>query len=215
MMRKSALLLLLVFIAQCLQAQVKTPKLTAYKQFKPSIIKLKDGRTLRQPLTNIFLKNSSLLYMNGTNSMEAKMDNIVSVEFDDRYYVKIDTLLCYRVDSVGSNALFCATIIDVPAYQQQLKNNQVISNLDFDFSGALGGQLSTATVDISTEDDYKFPLIDIFYYLYNGKFIRVHERILNRTLNKEQRRVMRTHLMLPDFSWTKADCLINLLKDLH
>ena len=214
-MRKSALLLLLVFIAQCLQAQVKTPKLTAYKQFKPSIIKLKDGRTLRQPLTNIFLKNSSLLYMNGTNSMEAKMDNIVSVEFDDRYYVKIDTLLCYRVDSVGSNALFCATIIDVPAYQQQLKNNQVISNLDFDFSGALGGQLSTATVDISTEDDYKFPLIDIFYYLYNGKFIRVHERILNRTLNKEQRRVMRTHLMLPDFSWTKADCLINLLKDLH
>lgn len=215
MMRKSALLLLLVFIAQCLQAQVKTPKLTAYKQFKPSIIKLKDGRTLQQPLTNIFLKNSSLLYMNGTNSMEAKMDNIVSVEFDDRYYVKIDTLLCYRVDSVGNNALFCATIIDVPAYQQQLKNNQVISNLDFDFSGALGGQLSTATIDISTEDDYKFPLIDIFYYLYNGKFIRVHERVLNRTLTKEQRRIMRTHLMLPDFSWTKAECLLDLLKDLR
>jgi len=135
MMKRPVLFIIMMFAVQCLCAQVRTPKLTVYKQFKPSIITLKDGRKVNQPLTNIFLKNSSLLYMNGTNSMEAKMDNIVSVQFDDRFYVRIDSLLCYQVDTVGNDALYCATIIDIPAYQQQLKNNQVISNLDFDFSG--------------------------------------------------------------------------------
>ena len=214
-MKKAILFIIMIITAQFAVAQVRTPKLTVYKQFKPSIITLKDGRTLNQPLTNIFLKNSSLLYMNGTNSMEAKMDNLVSVQFDDRLYIRIDTLLCYQVDTVGHDALYCATVIDLPAYYQQLKNNQVISQLDFDFSGMLGGQMSTATIDISTEDDYNFPLIDIFYYRLNGKFVRVHERILNRVLTKEQRRIMRTHLMLPEFSWTKAESLIGLLKGLQ
>ena len=68
----------MVLATQSLCAQVRTTKLAVYKQFKPSTILLKDGRKLNQPLTNIFLKNSSLLYMNGRNSMEANMDNIVS-----------------------------------------------------------------------------------------------------------------------------------------
>jgi len=215
MMKRPVLFIIMMFAVQCLCAQVRTPKLTVYKQFKPSIITLKDGRKLNQPLTNIFLKNSSLLYMNGTNSMEAKMDNIVSVQFDDRFYVRIDSLLCYQVDTVGNDALYCATIIDIPAYQQQLKNNQVISNLDFDFSGMLGGQMSTATIDISTEDDYNFPLIDIFYYRLNGKFIRTHERILERTLSKEKRRMLRTYENMEGFSWTDSDSLLKLLKAIH
>ena len=211
-MKKVVLFIIMAIAAQVTSAQIRTPKLTVYKQFKPSIITLKDGRKLTQPLTNIFLKNSSLLYMNGTNSMEASMDNIVSVKFDDRYYVKIDTLLCCQVDTIGNDALFCATIIDMPAYVQQLKNNQVISNLDFDFSGGLGGQMTTTTIDISTEDDYNFPLIDIFYYRINGKFIRTHERILERTLPKEKRRMLRTFENMEGFSWTDRESLMNLLK---
>ena len=128
-MKKVVLFIIMIVAAQVISAQIRTPKLTVYKQFKPSVITLKDGRKLSQPLTNIFLKNSSLLYMNGTNSMEANMDNVVSVKFDDRLYVKIDTLLCFQVDTIGNDALYCATIIDMPAYVQQLKNNQVISNL--------------------------------------------------------------------------------------
>lgn len=212
MMKKTVLFMIMMAAVQVLCAQIRTPKLTVYKQFKPSIITLTDGRQLTQPLTNIFLKNSSLLYMNGTNSMEANMNNIISVKFDDRYYVKIDTLLCCQVDTIGNDALFCATIIDMPAYVQQLKNNQVISTLDFDFSGALGGQMSTATIDISTEDDYNFPLIDIFYFRLNGKFIRTHERTLERVLPKEKRRILRTYENMEGFSWTDSESLLKLLK---
>ena len=143
------------------------------------------------------------------------MDNVVSVKFDDRLYVKIDTLLCFQVDTIGNDALYCATIIDMPAYVQQLKNNQVISNIGFDFSGGMGGQMSTATIDISTEDDYNFPLIDIFYFRLNGKFVRTHERILERALPKEKRRMLRTFENMEGFSWTDRDSLLKLLKALQ
>lgn len=214
-MKKVVLFIIMIVAAQVISAQIRTPKLTVYKQFKPSVITLKDGRKLSQPLTNIFLENSSLLYMNGTNSMEANMDNVVSVKFDDRLYVKIDTLLCFQVDTIGNDALYCATIIDMPAYVQQLKNNQVISNIGFDFSGGMGGQMSTATIDISTEDDYNFPLIDIFYFRLNGKFVRTHERILERALPKEKRRMLRTFENMEGFSWTDRDSLLKLLKALQ
>ena len=208
-MKALTLFIIIIAAAQSLTAQIRTTKLAVYKQFKPSVILLKDGRQLKQPLTNIFLKNSSLLYMHGTQSMEANMDNIVSVKFDDRLYVKVDSLLCYQVDSVGNDALYKATIIDLQAYQQQLRNNQVITSMD------LGDQISTATIDISSEDDYKFPLIDIFYYRLGNKFVRTHERHLSRILTKEQKRIMKTYITLPDFSWTDENSLLKLLKGLQ
>jgi len=208
-MRLSSLLFIIMLATQTLCAQVRTTKLTAYKQFKPSTIILKDGRELKQPLTNIFLKNSSLLYMKGDQSMEANMDNIIGVKFDDRQYIKIDTLLCYQVDTVGHDALYRATIMDLAAYHQQLKNNQVITSM------SLGDQISTATVDLSTEDDFKFPLIDIFYYRLNGEFVRTHERNLGRVLPKEKMRMLKTFVALPDFSWTDEQSLLKLLKALQ
>lgn len=208
-MRTSALFIIIMLAVQSLSAQMRTEKLSVYKQFKPSVIQLKDGRQVRQSLTNIFLKNSSLLYLQGDQPMEANMDNIVSVKFDDRLYVKIDTLLCYQVDTIGNDALYRATIIDQVAYHQQLRNNQVITSMD------LGEQISTATIDLSTEEDYMFPLIDIFYYRLNGKFVRAHERNLGRVLNKEQKRIMRTYISLPDFSWTDQNSLLKMLKALR
>lgn len=208
-MRKSTLFIIMMLVAQSLSAQIRTEKLTVYKQFKPSTIILKDGRELKQPLTNIFLKNSSLLYMNGTNSMEANMDNIISVKFDDRQYIKIDTMLYYLVDTIGNDALYRATVMDMPAYYQQLRNNKVITNIDF------GDQIQTSHIDISTEDDYKFPLIDLFYYRYNGEFVRTHERNLGRILSKEKQRMLKTFVNLPDFSWTDEESLLKLLKALQ
>lgn len=208
-MRTTALFIIMMLAAQSISAQIRTTKLTAYKQFKPSTIMLKDGRELKQPLTNIFLKNSSLLYMNGTNSMEANMDNIISVTFDDRQYIKIDTMLYYLVDTVGNDALYRATVMDMPAYYQQLRNNKVITNIDF------GDQIQTSSIDISTEDDYKFPLIDLFYYRYNGEFVRTHERNLGRILSKDKQRMLKTFVNLPDFSWTDEQSLLNLLKALQ
>jgi hypothetical protein len=188
-----------------------TPNLTVYKQFKPATIQLVDGRTLQQPLANIFLKNSNLLYVSGSLTKEARLANILSVDFEDRHYVKIDTLLAYQVDTVANNALFCATLIDLVAYNTLLKNNKMITNLDLSANSSL---MQTATIDLEDVGDIHFPVINVFYYRLNGEYVRVHERHLQRVLNKEQRRMLRTYVNERSFSWNDPDSLMKLLKSI-
>lgn len=208
---KQLLALLIAFAATLpIMADGVTPNLTVYRQFKPATIQLIDGRKLQQPLANIFLKNSNLLYVSGTYTKEARLENIVSVDFDDRHYIKIDTLLCYQVDTVANshNALYCATLIDLVAYNSLLKNNKQITNLDLSANSSL---MQTATIDLEDVSDIHFPVINIFYYLIDGKFVRVHERNLQRMFNKEQRRMLKTFVNEKGFSWTDPDSLMRLL----
>lgn len=208
-MKLSSLFIITLISVQSAFGQDRTTKLTVYPEFKPSVIELADGRILKEKFTNIFLKNSSLLYMSGTVTKEAYMANIKSVKFDDRLYVKVDTLLAYEVDSVGNDALYCATVIDQEAYRQNLRNNQVMTNI------SLSDQVSTTSVDLSNEDDYLFPIINIYYYRLNGKFVRCHDRSLSNVLNKEKKRMLRTFVHMDDFSWSDQKSLIELLKRLQ
>lgn len=208
-MKLSSLFIITLISVQSAFGQDRTTKLTVYPEFMPSVIELADGRILKEKFTNIFLKNSSLLYMSGTVTKEAYMANIKSVKFDDRLYVKVDTLLAYEVDSVGNDALYCATVIDQEAYRQNLRNNQVMTNI------SLSDQVSTTSVDLSNEGDYLFPLINIYYYRLNGKFVRCHDRSLSNVLNKEKKRMLRTFVHMDDFSWSDQKSLIELLKRLQ
>lgn len=197
-------------IAQSLVAQDKTYGVTVYKNFKPATITLADGRTLVQPLANVFLKNSTLLYPNSSGmTMEANMANIISVKFDDRQYIKIDTLLAFQVDTIGHDALYCATVIDMDTYKQNLKNNLVLTDISF------SDMIATTSVDLNNEGDYMFPLINLYYFRLNGKFVHCHDRTLGLALGKEKKRIMKSYISLPGFSWTDEKSLLNLLKGLQ
>ncbi len=191
-------------------AQKRTTRATLYKEFKPSTILLNDGRVIKQPLTNVFLKNSSLVYLKGTYTMEANMDNIKAVTFDDRSYIVIDNQLAYQVgDSVDNgNALYRVDLFDMDSYQAQLRNNVNVSNLD------LGEMIGVTTVDLNNEEDYKFPIIPIYYMQYNGEMVKVHERELWRRLPKDKdlRRMFKTVIGENSFSWTNDSSLLVLLK---
>lgn len=208
---KKTIILFIIILSSITSAlgHARTTKFTVYKEFRPALIQLTDGRVIKQNLANIFLKNSSLMYLQGSNAMEAKMDNIQSVKFDDRLYVKLDTILAYPVDSVGNDVLYCATVIDLVSYQAQLRNNQVITNFD------LGEQISTTTMDISSDEDYKFPLVDLYFFKFNGKYVKAHERNLQLLLDKQQKRILKTFVRLEDFSWTNPDSLMKLLRALQ
>ena len=206
---KKLFLFIIISVAFVISAHATdgvTRNFTVYKQFKPAIIQLVNGKTLTQPLANIFLRNSTLLYVSGTHTMQANMQNVASVDFDDRHYVKIDTLLAYCVDSVGSNKLYCATMIDVDAYRSLLVNNKQLTNISF------GDVIQTSTIDIEEEKEIDLPTIDKFFYLYNGKFVPVHERNIIRVIPKDKRHIYRSVISLPDFKWTDKDSLIQLLK---
>ena len=209
-MKATTLFIITMLAVQSIFAQEKTFGLTVYENFKPATIVLSDGRTLKQSLANIFLKNSKLLYPSSSgNTMEANMSNIVSVKFDDRQYIKIDTLLAYQVDTIGHNALFCATVIDMVAYQQNLKNNQVLTDISF------GDVLGTSSVDLNNENDYMFPLVNLYFFRLNGTFVRCHERTLGNVLDKEKKRLMKAYISLPGFSWTDDKSLLKLLKGIQ
>ena len=188
-------------------AQKKTLSVTRYKEFRPSVITFTDGHQSKQSLTNIFLKNSSLLFLRGEYTMEANMDNILSVDFTgDRLFVAINKQLAYPVDTVKANILYCIELFDQDTYEQNLRNNVNISNI------SLGDQISTSTIDMNNEDDHKLPVFRHYWMLLNGEFVKVHERDLSRKLSKEKRTMMKRIIALPDFSWQDEESLKKLLR---
>ena len=209
MIKKRILLTMFAMVALTCTAQKRTTQATLYNQFKPSVITLKNGQKVKQSLTNVFLKNSSLVYLKGEYTMEANMDNIIAVEFDDRSYTNINNQLAYVVDSVGENILYRIDLLDLVAYNQQIRNNINISNMGFE-----NGGITTTTMDINGEDDYKFPVISNFVYYYNGAFVKAHERDLSHVLPKDKdlKRKYRTIIGMDDFSWTDGKSLVKLLK---
>jgi len=187
-------------------AQKQTTMPMRYQSFKPSVITLTTGRKVRQSQTNVYLKNSALLYLKGEYTMEAEMKNISAVDFDDRHFVCINNQLAYVVDSIGSNILYCVELFDREAFERNLQNNVNISNME------IGEMINVGTLDVNNEDDWKLPVFKHFYFLWNGEYVKVHERELYRRLNKEQKVMFKRMVALPDFSWQSEKSLMQLLK---
>ena len=192
-------------------AQEVTPKLTVFPEFRPATAYMADGKKLEIPMANIFLKNSSLLYISGELTKEADTKNLLRVDFKDRTYIRIDSVLAYEVDSVGANALFCAKVLDLKAYKQLLANNSNITNLDLNDLANMN-MLQYTAIDINDVSDIHFPVIPLYYYRLDNQFVLVHERHLKRVLDKEKRRRMESVMNLPDFSWTDEKSLLKILE---
>lgn len=210
MNKKIIITALLVAMTLGTFAQQRTTRLTLYRQFKPSTITLKTGQKIKQSLTNVFLKNSTLVYLKGEYTMEANMDNIATVEFDDRTYVNINNQLAYLIDSVGGNCVYRIDIFDMEAYNAQLRNNVNINAVP----SFAGDMISTTSVDLNTEEDYKFPVFPHYYLSYNGEIFKAHEREISRRLPKDDdiRRKYRSAIGMDNFSWTDDASVVSVLK---
>ena len=169
--------IVLLMAALKVAAQEVTPQLTAFPEFRPATVYTADGKKMEIPMANIFLKNSSLLYISGVLTKEANIKNLLRVDFKDRSYIRIDSVLAYQIDTVGSKALFCAKVLDLKAYQQLLRNNSNITNLDLNDLSSMN-MFQFSTIDLQDTKDIHFPVIPLYYYRIGNKFILVHERHL-------------------------------------
>lgn len=210
-MKKLVLLSMLMLVAFKGAAQEVTPQLTVFPEFRPATVYMADGKKLDIPMANIFLKNSSLLYISGELTKEVDTKNLLRVDFKDQSYIRIDSVLAYRVDTVGANALFCAKVLDLKAYKQQVANNSNITNLDLNDLATMN-MFQYTTIDINDVKDIHFPVIPLYYYRINDQFVLVHERNLKRFFDKENRRLMESVMNLPGFSWTDEKFLIKILE---
>lgn len=205
-MKKLVLFLLLSIGVLTASAQGTTTMVTVYQAFKPATIHLVDGRQLKVSLANIFLKNSGLLYISGHDTKEASLQNISTVEFQDRTYYRIDSVLAYQVDTVNHQPLYCAQRIDLVAWKGMIINNRQLDNI------SLGDMLTYSATELADQHDIHFPVINIYYFQINGKYVLAHERNLKRMLDKEKRRLMASVMSEPEFSWTSEKSLLKLLK---
>jgi hypothetical protein len=67
-------------------------------------------------------------------------------------------------------------------------------------------------MDLESEGDIHFPLINLYYLKLDGKYVLAHERNLKRVLDKEKRRLMSSVMSEPGSSWTSEASLLKLLK---
>ena len=205
-MKKLVLFLLLATGALTMSAQTTTTSLTEYQSFQPATIHLVDGKQIKVEFANIFLKNSSLLYISGQDTKEANLKTLTKVVFKDRTYYRIDSVLAYQVDTVNHQPLYCANRIDVVAWRGMLINNRQLNNIN------LGDMITYSANTLADEQDIHFPLINVYYLQIDGKYVLAHERNLKRVLDKEKRRLMASVMSEPGFSWTSEASLLKLLK---
>lgn len=193
-------------------AQQITPALTVYQEFQPATVLLTSGKTLKLPLANVFLKNSSLIYMSGDVVKEADTKALQRVDFKDRSYIPIENQLVYRVDSVGGDVLYCAKVIDLKSFKQQRANSANITNIDL---SNITNTLGYTTIDAGGRDSIEFPVIPVYYFKIGEKIVLAHERHLKRALPKEKVKVMESVMNLPGFSWTNEKYLMILLEKIR
>lgn len=208
-------ILLLATLNMAAQEQPITSAITVYPDFRPATVILTSGRKTSIPLANIFLKNGALLYMSGDNIMEADMSTLLRVEFEDRNYIRIDSMLCYQVDTIGNDALFCVNVIDINAYKQSRANSANITNLDLTALTESSSTLSYNTIEATDKSELQFPVAPLYFYRLGDKFVRVHERHLKRALPKEKRQIMESVMNMPGFTWTDEKYLMMILKKIQ
>ena len=209
MIKRKLLTAVLTLASMSIVAQQKTTLPTHYREYRPSVVTFTDGHQSNQQFTNVFLKNSSLLFLSSNTAMEANMSNIVRVDFADRSYINLNGQLAYLVDSVGANKLYCIELFDLDSYERNLRNNVNYTDISL-----AGDNIGTTTVDLNNEEDYKIPVVPHYYYYYQGTFVRVKDREVWRKLPKAKRRQYKTIVSSDDFSWVKPDQLMLLLKSI-
>ena len=189
-----------------MKGQAVSHRVTAFKQFEPATVHLTNGKPLNVKEANVFLKNSQLLYKSGGKVKQASIDNVKGVDFTSRSYVKIDSILAYRVGSVSQNDLYCATFIDMETYNTNILNNRQVTNFE------IGSQVNLTTLDTETDEEREYPILNKYYFQYNGKYVEAHELYVLRAVPKAIRRIFWTIVREPGFSWTQEESLLRLLK---
>ncbi len=188
-------------------SQKKTLIATMYPKNKTAAVTLNDGRKINAPNANIFLKNASLIYFQGSKVKQAKMDIISKVDIENRSFVNVENQLAYFVDSIKGNSLYCVEIIDMDAFERKLRNN-----VNYTFIDLSTEKIDAFTNDLNTEEDFVFPVIHKYWFLLDGKMVEAHDRELWRVLDKKRYRMMKVAISDPMFSWIDKDSLMKLLE---
>ena len=212
---------LLFLLALCSSAYAQIPSgrsrtVTMFSDFQPAIIKLKDGKTSVHKQTNIFLKNSSLVYKKAPTGeiMEASMPVVAGITVGERNFINVKNQLAEVVATEGKASLVRIRVIDVETMKGEYLNNSIMTNSsmidDLNAGRAISETMSTTRID-GAEDEEPYPLMDTYYYVVGDKVTLAHERSIKSALKKDQRKEYEV-ILSAGFSWARQEDLAKLLK---
>ena len=216
---KHAILLFLIALCTSVHAQVpagRSKTVTMFSEFQPAIIKLKDGKSSVHKQTNIFLKNSSLVYKKAPTGeiMEASMTVVAGITVGNRNFINVKNHLAEVVATEGNASLVRVRVIDVETMKGEYLNNSTITNSsmldDLNAGRLIGESMSTTRID-GAEDEEPYPLMDTFYFVVGDKVTLAHERSIKSAIKKDQRHEYEV-IIANDFSWARQEDLAKLLK---
>ena len=133
--------------------------MTMFKDFQPAIIKLKDGKQSLHKQTNIFLKNSTLVYKKVPTGeiMEASMPIVAGITMGERNFINVKNQLAEVVATEGKASLVRIRIIDVETMKGEYLNNSTITNSsmldDLNAGRLIGESMSTTRVDGADDEE--------------------------------------------------------------
>ncbi len=213
--------ILLFLLAICTSAFAQIPSgrsktVTMFADFQPAIIKLKDGKSSVHKQTNIFMKNSTLVYkkMPTGEIMEASMPVVESITVGERNFINVKNQLAEVVATEGNASLVRVRTIDIETMKGEYLNNSTITNSsmldDLTAGRAIGESMSTTRMD-GAEEEEPYPLVDTYYYVAGGKVTLAHERSVKLVIKKDQRKEYQVTTSL-NFNWARQEDLVKLLK---
>ena len=216
---RQAFLLFLLALCCSVHAQIpagRSKTVTMFSDFQPAIIKLKDGKQSVHKQTNIFLKNSTLVYKKAPTGeiMEASMPVVAGITVGERNFINVKNRLAEVVATEGNATLVRIRIIDVETMKGEYLNNSIMTNSsmldDLNAGRLIGESMSTTRID-GAEDEEPYPLMDTYYYVVGDKATIAQERSIKSALKKEQRKEYEV-IISTGFIWTRAEDLAKLLK---
>lgn len=200
---------LCLFCTVCGYAQdvfERTDRVTLFSDYHKAVITLNNGTYNMQPLSNIFLKNSTFVYKKGNDVLEANMQVIKEVRFGDRVFINMGTQLAEVLDSVGNNLLVLVRVINQEGLTHEYLNNSTITSLS-----ALGDQLGVTRLD-ADPDLLRYPVDNYYYFIVKGKHILARDRESKNAIGRKKMSDYNKIVMAPGFKWTNRDCLMKILE---
>lgn len=216
---RNIILLSLLIACSSLYAQIpsgRSKTVTMFNDFQPAIIKFKDGKESMHKQTNIFLKNSTLIYkkMPTGEIMEASMPVVSGLTIGERNFVNVKNQLAEVITTEGKASLVRVRTIDIETMKGEYLNNSTITNSsmldDLSAGRAIGESMSTTRIE-GADDEEPYPLMDTYYYVAGNKVTLAHERAVKLVIKKDQRKDYQIAISM-DFNWARQEDLVKLLK---
>ena len=192
--------------AQQVQELRRSRSIFLFPEFQDAKIKQSFGRYAKAK-ANIYLKDGSLMYMEGDKIMRAYTKNIFGVTFGDTLeFVKVDSVMARVVARDGYNALLCLTTVNMARYREEESGG---SDLDY-FQLENFSVFMTLNED-RRDDDLGIPLQDKYFFSAKGFVFPANETAFKKAISKEQQQPFKVLMENRFWSWKDPESLKMLL----